>query len=447
MADTKISEEPLADALGGSERISAMQDQGAGFVDVHITPDQIKTRVQAGLTVDATNFVAGVAPIEIVATLPVSGNFQGRTVFLTTDNKLYRYTGSVWTSVVPAVDITGQLTDAQLADIAAAKLTGQITATQITDGAVTTPKLDAGAVTAAKIAALTITANELAANAVTTGKLDAGAVTTPKLAAGAVTANELAANSVIAGKVAAAAISTTQLAAGAVTAGKISVTSLASITADLGAITAGSVTLDSAGYIKGGQTGYNTGTGFWLGYSGGTYKFSIGDGTKGFTWDGSALTINGTLSAAATNAVNTANLVSNSVVLPMSVYNSGSVSSGTLATLTLASATGAKVYLAFSCTVTGQGSDAYAPPDTTIIVLKRGATELMRARVTLAAGVYLVSGEVDTITPFAMEQTCALSFTDTSGTTGSVTFTAEILSGSMAVSLRSLFLMELKASS
>lgn len=50
-------------------------------------------------------FAAGIRPPEIFATLPTTGNVQGRMVFLTTDNKLYRYTGSAWTLEVDGVDL------------------------------------------------------------------------------------------------------------------------------------------------------------------------------------------------------------------------------------------------------------------------------------------------------------------------------------------------------
>lgn len=47
-----------------------------------------------------------------------------------------------------------------------------------------------------------------------------------------------------------------------------------------------------SGYILGGQTAYNTGTGFFLGYSGGVYKFSIGVPTGDYlTWDGTNLKV------------------------------------------------------------------------------------------------------------------------------------------------------------
>jgi hypothetical protein len=58
-------------------------------------------------------------------------------------------------------------------------------------------------------------------------------------------------------------------------------------------VNTGTLTVDTSGYIKGGQTAYNTGTGFFLGYSGGTYKFSIGSSTVNMLWTGSGLQLNG----------------------------------------------------------------------------------------------------------------------------------------------------------
>ena len=81
---------------------------------------------------------------------------------------------------------------------------------------------------------------------------------------------------------------------GLVEADSISVTNLSSISANMGSLTAGTITLNSTGFIKGGATGYNTGTGFFLGYSSG-YKVSIGNGsTKYLLWDGSNLSWAGT---------------------------------------------------------------------------------------------------------------------------------------------------------
>lgn len=56
----------------------------------------------------------------------------------------------------------------------------------------------------------------------------------------------------------------------------------------------------AAGSIKGGQTNYNTGTGFFLGYSSG-YKLSIGNPSgQNLTWDGTNLNIAGNLTVGTT---------------------------------------------------------------------------------------------------------------------------------------------------
>lgn len=61
-------------------------------------------------------------------------------------------------------------------------------------------------------------------------------------------------------------------------------------------ITSGGITFSAGGAIKGGQTDYNTGTGWFLGYSGGAYKFSIGSpATNRMTWDGSNLSVVGNI--------------------------------------------------------------------------------------------------------------------------------------------------------
>jgi hypothetical protein len=59
-------------------------------------------------------------------------------------------------------------------------------------------------------------------------------------------------------------------------------------------ITGGGIVLNAGGMIRGGQTDYATGTGFFLGYSGGAYKLSIGGTTNYLQWDGSSLNIGGT---------------------------------------------------------------------------------------------------------------------------------------------------------
>lgn len=62
-------------------------------------------------------------------------------------------------------------------------------------------------------------------------------------------------------------------------------------------ITGGGITLSNGGNIKGGQTDFNTGTGFFLGYSSG-YKFSIGNSSDNYlTWNGITLNVGGIITA------------------------------------------------------------------------------------------------------------------------------------------------------
>jgi hypothetical protein len=310
----------------------------------------------AGVTIDKVFSLSKVkGGYEIVSGLPGPGdprNFVGSVVFLTTDNKLYRYNGTAWVASVPAVDITGQLTaaqiaslaasqitgqltdaqlasiaaakiagqlsdtqlaaiastkitgqltDAQLAGIAAAKLTGTITGTQISDGAISTAKISAGAVTAASIAADTITAANIAAGAITASELAAGAVTAGKIAAGTIVAADIAADTITANKIAANAITATELnanavtadkiSAGAVTAAKIAVTSLSAITASMGSLSVdGTLTIGTTGKLISAGTAFNT-NGIFLGYDSGAYKFSVGNGASKLTYDGTTLTL------------------------------------------------------------------------------------------------------------------------------------------------------------
>lgn len=58
------------------------------------------------------------------------------------------------------------------------------------------------------------------------------------------------------------------------------------------------IVIDSAGFIRMGQTDYDTGTGFWMGDKAGTPKFSIGNsaGNK-LTWNGTTLAVTGSITA------------------------------------------------------------------------------------------------------------------------------------------------------
>ena len=261
----------------------------------------------AGITIDKLfSLSKAKGGYEIVATLPLTDLFEGRVVFLTSDDKLYRYTGAAWTSAVPAADIsgtladaqiaalaaskitgqltdtqlaaiaaakvtgqltdtqiadlaatkvTGQLTDAQIAAIAAAKVTGQIVNTQITDDAITSAKIAANAVTASEIAAGAVVAGKIAADAVTATEIAAGSITTAKIAANAVTANEIAANTITAAKIAAGTITGNEIAANTITAADIAALTITASQIAAATITGAKI---AAGTIAAGNIAANT---------------------------------------------------------------------------------------------------------------------------------------------------------------------------------------------
>lgn len=127
----------------------------------------------------------GLDIIEPVSSLPAAGDFAGQQVFLTTNGKLYRWTGSAWVLTIAASD--------------AGDLTGQITGTQISDNAITAPKILAGTITGNKITANTITGGLLSTAGIITSsaqindglienaKIKNGAITTAKITDGQVT--------------------------------------------------------------------------------------------------------------------------------------------------------------------------------------------------------------------------------------------------------------------
>lgn len=137
-------------------------------------------------------------------------------------------------------------------------------------------QIGALSIVAGNIAALTITAAQIAANTITAAKITAGTITTTEIAALTITAGNIAASTI--------------------TAAKLSVSQLSAIAADLGTITAGVINLSTSGNIHSGQTAYNTGTGWWWEYNSGTPRFSVGNpATYYMTWDGTTLTVKGTV--------------------------------------------------------------------------------------------------------------------------------------------------------
>lgn len=138
------------------------------------------------LTFDA--FAEGFGGIEVVdalPTLPSATYPEGTVVFLTTDDKLYRSTGTTWTTAVPTIDLTGQITSAQITDLA-------VTTAKLNDLAVSTAKIADLAISTGKLAALAVDSAKLADLAVTTAKLNDLAVSTAKIVDAAIATAKLA---------------------------------------------------------------------------------------------------------------------------------------------------------------------------------------------------------------------------------------------------------------
>jgi predicted phage tail protein len=108
--------------------------------------------VGAGLTSAQISSVNATAVSGQLSNAQLAGIDAGKLIGSVVDSQL---------AAISAGKVTGQLTDAQLAGLSAAKLAGQITGTQITDSAVSTAKLAAGAVIADRIAAGAITTSKL----------------------------------------------------------------------------------------------------------------------------------------------------------------------------------------------------------------------------------------------------------------------------------------------
>lgn len=219
-------------------------------------------------TIGENLFSDGLRPIEVLAALPTTGLTVGRVVMLTADDKLYRYNGSEWTSSVPAVDLTGQINNGQIADaaISATKIgnnavttaalannavtssviaAGAVTETSIASGAISTPKLQAGAVTATTLAADSVTANAIAANAVTAGSIAAGSITSAAIAANTITAGDIAANSINASELAANSVTANAISANSISADAMQANSITSAAITAGAISANKLAANS----------------------------------------------------------------------------------------------------------------------------------------------------------------------------------------------------------
>ena len=138
------------------------------------------------------------------------------------------------------------------------------------------------------------------------GIISADTITATQIDANTITASEIAANTITATQIAAGTITATELDAGAVTAAKINVTELSAIVADLGTITAGTITggliqtAASGARVELATTGLNAykadGTQTVDVNTDGTFRFGPSGGNN-IAWDNSTITVTGDIIA------------------------------------------------------------------------------------------------------------------------------------------------------
>lgn len=148
--------------------------------------------------------------------------------------------GSITTPLIAA----GAVNTAQLAANAITAGTiaaGAITAAAIAAGTITSAQIAAGTIVAGNIAASTITGTQIAASTITSGNIVAGSILAGDIAANSLTAAQIQAGSITSNEIAANTIIGNNILAGTITAAKMGVTSLSSMTANLGAISAGTI--------------------------------------------------------------------------------------------------------------------------------------------------------------------------------------------------------------
>jgi hypothetical protein len=253
----------------GSGNLIIKQD---GVTSLQIAASAVGNTQLAGDAVSKDKFQSDVNPVELGATLPATAT-QGDIFFLTTDNNVYRYNGTSWTKAITLTEVSDAGTLAGLNDINLSYVTdagalaalNDIDLSKVTDAGalaalsgidlsyvsdagdlaglsvITSDYIAANAVIAGKIAAGAVSANEIAANTITAGQIAANTITSNEIAANTITAAEIAANTITASEIAANTITAGEIQAGAIGATEISVTNLAAISADLGTVTAGSL--------------------------------------------------------------------------------------------------------------------------------------------------------------------------------------------------------------
>lgn len=197
-------------------------------------------------TLGSAQFANDLRPVEVVSSLPTSGNFEGRVAVLTTDDKLYRFTGSAWTKAISAVDLDDQIK-------LETQVFGQVQAANINTGQISADSIATNAVVAAKIKAGAISTAKLAADAVTAAKVNVSDLFADTAVIGAIQSSSITTSAVVSAIGAFEFIQASNIVAGSITGSKLSVDTI-----EANKIKLDGLTLDSSGdtlVIKSGGVG------------------------------------------------------------------------------------------------------------------------------------------------------------------------------------------------
>ena len=131
--------------------------------------------------------------------------------------------------------------------------------------------------------------NAMIANlAVDSAKIADGAIVNAKIANATITSAKI--SSVDAATITAGTLSAARIGAGTITADKVSISNLSALSSELG-----NVAISTAGFVRSGQTAYNTGIRWWIGIDAGVPRFSMGNPAGSYLrWNGSTLELNNT---------------------------------------------------------------------------------------------------------------------------------------------------------
>lgn len=114
-------------------------------------PNSITEEMLQNGVVSRQKFTSGITPVEIVASLPATGNYEGRMVYLTTTNKLYRHTGSPAGASGFTVAVDG----------------GDVTANTLHGNSIIAGTVSAAAMSVSKLSAISADLGEVTAGSVT----------------------------------------------------------------------------------------------------------------------------------------------------------------------------------------------------------------------------------------------------------------------------------------